>query len=127
MHKVREEKFRKRISENLDGKILSEPVDSPPLDGACVGFDVSLWFPNFEKETATRETYKQAQENTQRAIEICTSCARRLECLAYGLQNEAWGIWGGVTERGRKSLRRQFNIPLKRRDAVINIQGMNIR
>lgn len=127
MYKEKEEKFRKRISQHLDGEVLAKPVDSPPLDGACVGHDVSLWFPNFEKETATRETYKQAEANTKKAIEICTSCDRRIECLAYGLQNELWGIWGGVTERGRKSLRRQFNIPLKRREPIIGIPGMNIR
>lgn len=119
--------FRNRISAGLNGDLLSAPTPNPPTNGACVGHDVSMWFPYFEKEEATGETYKKSQQNSAKAKKICSSCEKRIPCLAYGLQNELWGIWGGYTERERKSLRRKFGISLIRREAIINIQGMNLK
>lgn len=41
------------------------------------------------------------------AKEVCAGCAVREECLAFALaHNEHHGIWGGVTERERRGLRR---------------------
>ena len=121
------ERQAQRLSQNLTRESLASPVNLPPRDGACKGHDVSMWFPNFDKETATSETYKQAAKNTKQAKEICESCDKKIECLAYGIQNEVFGIWGGMTERARKSLRRKFKIELRRRESIIGIQGMNIR
>lgn len=127
MNRQQEEKLRNKISVGLDGQKLSEPTINPPTNGACLGHDVSMWFPYFEKNEATSETYKTSQKNSAEARRICFSCEKQIPCLAYGLQNELWGIWGGYTERERKSLRRKFGIPLIKREAVINIQGMNLK
>lgn len=127
MHKEEEREFRAKISQGLNGEELSKPRTSPPLNGACLGYDVSMWYPYFEKDEANGETYKRSQADSKRAKEICSSCEQKIPCLAYGLQNEKFGIWGGFTERERKSLRRKFGIELVRRDPVINIPGMNLR
>lgn len=39
---------------------------------------------------------------------MCVDCPVRLECLAEALDNEIeWGIWGGTTERERRSMLRR--------------------
>ncbi|MFN8021828.1 MAG: WhiB family transcriptional regulator [Acidimicrobiales bacterium] len=61
----------------------------------CLGVDPDLFFP--ERGASTRE-----------AKEVCRGCVVRLECLEYALTNgEKFGIWGGLSERERRRLRRQ--------------------
>lgn len=39
---------------------------------------------------------------------VCVSCQVRLECLADALDARAdFGVWGGMTERERRALRRR--------------------
>ena len=61
----------------------------------CLGVDPDLFFP--ERGASTRE-----------AKEVCRGCVVRGECLEYALANgEKFGIWGGLSERERRRLRRQ--------------------
>ncbi len=61
----------------------------------CAETDPEAFFP--EKGGSTREAKK-----------ICTGCDVRTECLEYALGNdERFGIWGGLSERERRRLRRQ--------------------
>ena len=61
----------------------------------CLGVDPDLFFP--ERGASTRE-----------AKSVCGSCEVRLECLEYALVNgEKFGIWGGLSGRERRRLRRQ--------------------
>ena len=60
----------------------------------CLGVDPDLFFP--ERGASTRE-----------AKEVCRGCVVRLECLEYALANgEKFGIWGGMSERERRRIRR---------------------
>jgi WhiB family redox-sensing transcriptional regulator len=60
----------------------------------CLGVDPDLFFP--ERGASTRE-----------AKEVCRGCVVREECLEYALSNgEKFGIWGGMSERERRRLRR---------------------
>ncbi|MFP5487688.1 MAG: WhiB family transcriptional regulator [Acidimicrobiia bacterium] len=65
-------------------------------DGAnCLGVDPDLFFP--ERGASTRE-----------AKEVCRGCVVREQCLEFALQNgEKFGIWGGLSERERRRIRRQ--------------------
>lgn len=45
---------------------------------------------------------------SQAAIDICNRCRVRSECLEFALENELeFGIWGGMTERQRRRIRRR--------------------
>ncbi|GAA1876247.1 hypothetical protein GCM10009836_67010 [Pseudonocardia ailaonensis] len=60
----------------------------------CAQTDPEAFFP--EKGGSTRE-----------AKRICAGCEVRAECLEYALaQDERFGIWGGLSERERRRLRR---------------------
>jgi WhiB family redox-sensing transcriptional regulator len=52
-----------------------------------------LWFP-------------ERGERPEVAHKVCNGCDVRAECLAYGL-GEGFGIWGGLSERRRRKMRRQ--------------------
>ena len=46
--------------------------------------------------------------STREAKRVCQSCEVQAECLEYALTNdERFGIWGGMSERERRRLRRQ--------------------
>ena len=60
----------------------------------CMGVDPDLFFP--ERGASTRE-----------AKEVCRGCVVRENCLEYALANgEKFGIWGGLSERERRRVRR---------------------
>lgn len=60
----------------------------------CMGVDPDLFFP--ERGASTRE-----------AKEVCRGCVVREDCLEYALTNgEKFGIWGGLSERERRRIRR---------------------
>ena len=61
----------------------------------CAETDPEAFFP--EKGGSTRE-----------AKNVCLSCDVRGECLEYALQNdERFGIWGGLSERERRKLKKR--------------------
>ena len=61
----------------------------------CAETDPEAFFP--EKGGSTREAKK-----------ICTGCEVRAECLEYALGNdERFGIWGGLSERERRKLKKR--------------------
>ena len=60
----------------------------------CLGVDPDLFFP--ERGASTRE-----------AKEVCRACVVRADCLEYAITNgEKFGIWGGLSERERRRIRR---------------------
>lgn len=45
-------------------------------------------------------------ESSAKAMELCRGCEVRLECLDYALRtHQRHGIWGGLTERGRRRVK----------------------
>ena len=46
--------------------------------------------------------------STREAKKICTGCEVKAECLEYALANdERFGIWGGLSERERRRIKRE--------------------
>ncbi|WP_030560772.1 WhiB family transcriptional regulator [Streptomyces aureocirculatus] len=46
--------------------------------------------------------------SVREAKRICRLCAMRPACLAYAIDNdERFGVWGGLSEKERQSLRRE--------------------
>jgi len=69
---------------------------APPAwtsDALCAETDPEAFFP--EKGGSTRE-----------GVAMCHRCTVAAECLDYAIaNNERFGIWGGLTERNRRSIR----------------------
>ena len=84
-------------------ELLAELLDAAPertwqRQANCMGVDPDLFFP--ERGASTRE-----------AKEVCRGCVVREDCLEYALTNsEKFGIWGGLSERERRRIRRARNL-----------------
>lgn len=64
-------------------------------DALCAQTDPEAFFP--EKGGSTRD-----------AKRVCSECPVREACLEYAMDNdERFGIWGGLSERERRRLRKQ--------------------
>ncbi|TFD29421.1 WhiB family transcriptional regulator [Cryobacterium cryoconiti] len=79
--------------------VRTDAGDGDPLswqsDSLCAQTDPEAFFP--EKGGSTRDAKK-----------ICSSCEVRTQCLQYALANdERFGIWGGLSERERRKLRKR--------------------
>ncbi|KSW29281.1 WhiB family transcriptional regulator [Cellulomonas sp. B6] len=79
--------------------LFGTPEDDGPMGwqerALCAQTDPEAFFP--EKGGSTREAKK-----------VCTQCDVRSECLEYALANdERFGIWGGLSERERRKLKRR--------------------
>ena len=80
--------------------VLVEPLEDEGLLGwqeraLCAQTDPEAFFP--EKGGSTREAKK-----------VCQTCDVRSECLEYALaHDERFGIWGGLSERERRKLKRR--------------------
>ena len=90
--------YRKRILGQIT-RLISRPEDVEDLGwqerALCAQTDPEAFFP--EKGGSTRE-----------AKRVCRSCEVRAECLEYALENdERFGIWGGLSERERRRIKRQ--------------------
>lgn len=68
----------------------------------CRGADADLFFP--ERGASTRK-----------AKAICNACEAREACLEFALtQGEKFGIWGGMSERERRRVRRDRIVASRR-------------
>ncbi|MFM9026524.1 MAG: WhiB family transcriptional regulator [Bacteroidota bacterium] len=108
-----------------------EQVDTPPIGGLCSGNDLNIWFPHAEKtgnKAKFVENYRKALEDTKTAKQICSECSIQITCLSYALYHESYGIWGGLTERERQTMRRKQGIKMIPREPVsVIVPGMNLR
>ena len=76
------------------------PAEAWRARAACRGHDTDLFFPPGETGEAT--------EQIEEAKAICATCPVRKACLEYALATrQEYGIWGGMTEAERRSLRRR--------------------
>jgi hypothetical protein len=70
------------------------------VHAACNGMNPDIWFPE-----------KGNTRDADLAKEICLACPVKDDCLADAMiRGEEFGIWGGVSQRGREQLRRN-NLP----------------
>ena len=77
---------------------LSDPKASEwKVQGACRGKDQAIWYPS-------------RGESCDQAKAICHECPVMYQCREYGIANETIGIWGGLSERERKRLRRDLRL-----------------
>ncbi|MDQ3573426.1 MAG: WhiB family transcriptional regulator [Actinomycetota bacterium] len=94
-----------RGSEALDELLQAGPERTWQRQANCMGVDPDLFFP--ERGASTRE-----------AKEVCRGCVVREDCLEYALTNsEKFGIWGGLSERERRRIRRARSVAGRSREA----------
>ncbi len=71
----------------------------------CRGADPDLFFP-------------QRGASTRTAKGICRECQVRAECLEFAIvSSEKFGIWGMMSERERRKIRKERQIAARRREA----------
>jgi WhiB family redox-sensing transcriptional regulator len=79
-----------------DRPTATEPVgDDTWLSlGSCIGKDPQLFFPTDSRGVRIAQI-------------VCSTCAVKSDCLNYALDHKiSYGVWGGVSERGRRRLGR---------------------
>lgn len=75
------------------------------VDANCIGEDADLFFPD-------------RGASTKKAKELCNNCVAKEHCLEYSIvNNEKFGIWGGLSERERRKIRKQRGLTRKRNNA----------
>lgn len=71
----------------------------------CLNMDTNMFFDRYEEDP----------EHAKRMDILCTKCPAQRKCLAYGVSNKEWGVWGGVyLEDGKIS--KEFNQHKKQED-----------
>lgn len=81
----------------------------------CLGVNPDLFYP--ERGASTKE-----------AKAVCAVCVVRDECLEFSLVNgEKFGIWGGMSERERRRIRRQRAIASGKRLRQPRTESVTIR
>lgn len=91
-------------------KARSRPLaDRPRRDetwrdrAACVGLPVDWWVPAAPEDHGRG---RPIPEPAPQAVAMCADCPVRSECLAYAVEWNEQGYWGGLTEVQRRRLRR---------------------
>ena len=75
------------------------------VDANCKDKDPDLFFPN-------------RGASTRKAKQICSECTVQEHCLEYAIVNaEKFGIWGGLSERERRKIRKDRGLTRKRNSA----------
>lgn len=80
----------------VDGRVRRRILADEPwkAEGLCREVDPELWFP-------------ERGEPVTEAKKLCHRCHVERECLDYALRNdEKFGVWGGLSERERRRLKR---------------------
>ena len=72
------------------------------------GVEVLAGVPVTDCTAEPEDFFPEKGGSTREAKKVCRACEVRTECLEYALQHdERFGIWGGLSERERRKLKRQ--------------------
>ena len=86
---------------SLYNRIMTGPLPKlqiPNFDNALCTNTPSEWF--YEEDTT-----KPQPEVIELARSVCASCVERVRCFDWGMENEKYGMWGGVTANERAAVR----------------------
>ena len=70
--------------------------------GVCKDHDPNLWF-----------SPSPTSADTAAAVALCGTCPVREECLTYSLEWGEEGVWGGLTAKERRVIRRERGVKLR--------------
>lgn len=81
--------------------------------GACVNYDVNLFFDKYEENESLRPAIDK----------ICSDCPVARICFAVGVSQKEYGVWGGVyLEKGKIS--REFGRHRSKADWASTWKGL---
>ncbi len=103
-----------RSDQDGGGSLLNQPGTFLGLDtfelleAVCEADEVEDWQERaLCAETDPEAFFPEKGGSTREAKRICTGCEVRAQCLEYALaHDERFGIWGGLSERERRRLKR---------------------
>lgn len=78
----------------------------------CSSAAPDIFFPE-ETEDENGKVISSVYTHEQEAKTLCISCPVRVKCLVSALEKNDIGIWGGTTERERRSMKRGHKDPLR--------------
>lgn len=104
-----------------DAPAVAHPVDSPENDLDAVWIGLRPHLEDFSDEgelgwqtdalcaqTDPEAFFPEKGGSTRDAKKVCGACNVKAQCLEYALANdERFGIWGGLSERERRRLRKR--------------------
>jgi len=73
-------------------------------DAACKGMDVRLFFP-------------EVGNIPEEARSVCERCPVIDACREWGIRHEHFGVWGGLSEKERRRIRRERGVGCTRPEA----------
>lgn len=80
----------------------------PRIDGLCAQTDPEAFFPEKGGSTKAAKT-------------ICGKCDVREQCLQYALDmDERFGIWGGLSERERRAIKKPTRLLVVRSPLILS-------
>ncbi len=87
--------------------------EAAEMDGQAVVADLLGNAPEWQERALCSQTdpeafFPEKGGTTRKAKRICSRCEVKGECLEYALaHDERFGIWGGLSERERRKLKRR--------------------
>jgi WhiB family transcriptional regulator, redox-sensing transcriptional regulator len=80
---------------------IFDPPDAWQARGLCAELPTS---------EADRLFFPERGQSSKAARALCSECPVQAECLEYALERrEAFGVWGGTTERDRRKIRKEHS------------------
>jgi len=74
------------------------PIAKWTKEASCLNMDVNMFFDKYEENKGLANAIDK----------MCSNCPVQRKCLAQGVGNKEWGVWGGVyLENGEIS--KEFN------------------
>lgn len=71
-------------------------------DPRCRGIDTELFYPPEAEKPPEMDLL----------LSICGNCRHQSECAEWGIKNERFGIWGGLTHGKRTRIRKARGITI---------------
>lgn len=70
----------------------------------CAGTDPRLFYPEFMEDGGSQ---RQATDLYTDARQVCAGCQVKVECLEWGMTEIHFGLFGGLTPKERRALKRE--------------------
>lgn len=77
----------------------------------CAKANPILFYVDDEDEIDVKPEF--SNKSYDDAIKICRQCSHSTDCAEWGIRNEKWGLWGGLTPQERVKIRRRRKINLR--------------